>query len=255
MGKIIWTSGLGNIGNRMIQKSSDAIYTLYTWNMLDSLTLNKIDSSGNLLWRKSYFNVTRGNSLCFSKDGNILLAGFKDTLKQFDIVTAKVDLNGKLLFRKRINVFSGNLFMYPQSVKATTDYGYIFTGPTDYPNPSLRDNLFLLKTDSLCNAPSFTGIITTSTEISFSFKLLPNYPNPFNGSTLIKYEIIKPGNMSISVYDVNGKEITQIKRYHQNSGNYELRLNTDDYFLSTGIYFIKLNFDNEFKIAKIVLLK
>ena len=255
IGRLIWTRGLGNIGNKMIQQNPGELYTIYTGNNLDSLLLNKIDSSGNLLWRKSYFPVTRGFSLCFSKEGNILLAGYKDTLKQFDIVTAKINLDGSLIYRKRINVFTGNLFMYPNSVKGTNDYGFIFTGPTDYPGSPYQDNIFALKTDSLCNAPIFTVINTSATELPKNFQLLQNYPNPFNGFTTINYELKSSGLTNLSICDISGKEIFLIRNEHQNSGFYQLKLNSDILLLSSGIYFVKLNFNKDIDVRKIVLLK
>jgi hypothetical protein len=202
------------------------------------MLLNKIDSSGNLLWKKSYFPVTRSFSLCFSKEGNILLAGYKDTLKQFDIVAAKVSLNGNLIYRKRLHTFLGNLFMYPQAVKATNDYGFIFTGPTDFPGIPYQDNIFALKTDSLCNASLFTGINISSTKFPEDFQLLQNYPNPFNPSTTIDYELPNAGSVKIIVYDISGKEVKTLINEFRQAGSYNVIF--DGKNLASGVYFYKL---------------
>ena len=43
-----------------------------------------------------------------------------------------------------------------------------------------------------------------------SFKLMQNFPNPFNPSTKIQYEIPRTGNVIISIYDISGRLIKNI---------------------------------------------
>ena len=202
------------------------------------MLLNKIDSSGNLVWRKSFYQGASGFSLCFSKEGNILLAGYKDTLLRVDIVTVKTDLEGNQIYSKRIISYKGNYFMVPYSVKPTNDYGFIFTGPTDFPGFPFQDNIFCLKTDSLCNAPLFTGINISSTQFPEDFRLLQNYPNPFNPSTTINYELPNAGSVKIIVYDISGKEVKTLINEFRQAGSYNIIF--DGKNLASGVYFYKL---------------
>jgi len=47
------------------------------------------------------------------------------------------------------------------------------------------------------------------------YSLSNNYPNPFNPSTTIKYEIPKEGIVSLKVYDILGREVTTLVNKHQ----------------------------------------
>lgn len=87
-------------------------------------------------------------------------------------------------------------------------------------------------------------------EIPTSFALEQNYPNPFNPSTIIKYSIpsiLTEGRnlfVSLTIYDVLGREIKTLINQEQSSGVYEVNWNGDDQLgnkVSTGIYFYKID--------------
>ena len=63
----------------------------------------------------------------------------------------------------------------------------------------------------------FTGI-NSQNEIPTVFKLYTNYPNPFNPVTTIKYDIPKATEMTISVYDILGKEIDKLVNGYMQPG-------------------------------------
>nr|MBP9192784.1 hypothetical protein [Ignavibacteria bacterium] len=65
-------------------------------------------------------------------------------------------------------------------------------------------NIFVTKTDSLCNASLNVGISINNTSIPDQIILYQNYPNPFNPVTKISYEIKKAGLIQISVFDKYG---------------------------------------------------
>ncbi len=52
-------------------------------------------------------------------------------------------------------------------------------------------------------------------------ELLPNYPNPFNPETWIPYQLAAPGEMSISIYTVDGKLVRRLMLGHQPAGVYQ----------------------------------
>ncbi|MCF6269477.1 MAG: T9SS type A sorting domain-containing protein [Melioribacteraceae bacterium] len=95
--------------------------------------------------------------------------------------------------------------------------------------------------------------------IFYSFSLEQNYPNPFNPSTTIKYSIpsnqenyTQPGNVTLVVYDMLGREVATLVNKEQEAGNYEV--NFDASQLSTGIYFYKLQSGNFIETKKMLLL-
>lgn len=77
--------------------------------------------------------------------------------------------------------------------------------------------------------------------------LRQNYPNPFNADTKIKYSIPSAGKVYLTIYNTSGTQILKNANEHVSPGEYEFNWNgTDDKLnpVPTGIYFIRLSFDN-----------
>lgn len=90
-------------------------------------------------------------------------------------------------------------------------------------------------------------------EIPSSFELGQNYPNPFNPVTNIKYKISKSSNVSISLFDVRGKEVLLLVNQSHKPGVYEVTF--DGSMLTSGVYFYKLIAGDFIETKKMVLLK
>jgi hypothetical protein len=86
-----------------------------------------------------------------------------------------------------------------------------------------------------------------------SFKLNQNFPNPFNPTTTIKYEIAVRSIISISVFDVLGREILLMVEEDKPAGNYEVEFNATG--LPSGIYFYRIQADTFAETKKMILLK
>jgi tetratricopeptide (TPR) repeat protein len=94
---------------------------------------------------------------------------------------------------------------------------------------------------------------TTDETVITETKLFANYPNPFNPSTIIKYQLSEASLVSLKVYDVMGKEVTTLVNSFQNKGSYDITFNAQG--LSSGIYFYKLNVNGKQLINKMLLMK
>lgn len=82
--------------------------------------------------------------------------------------------------------------------------------------------------------------------------LKQNFPNPFNPKTIISYQISKFKQISLKVYNTEGKEIKTLIDKKQNSGNYEIEFDGSQY--SSGIYFYTLEADGAFVESKRMIL-
>ncbi|HWA06785.1 MAG TPA: T9SS type A sorting domain-containing protein [Ignavibacteria bacterium] len=69
-------------------------------------------------------------------------------------------------------------------------------------------------------------------------KLSQNFPNPFNPSTVISYNVNDNANVSIKVYDMTGREVRTLVNTFQNAGTYSVNFNASN--LASGIYFYVL---------------
>jgi cyclophilin family peptidyl-prolyl cis-trans isomerase len=87
----------------------------------------------------------------------------------------------------------------------------------------------------------------------FTYNLEQNYPNPFNPVTVIKYQLAKPGFVTISIYNILGMEIAKLVNEEKSAGSYEVEY--DATHLSSGIYFYRLQTDSFVETKKMVLIK
>ena len=79
------------------------------------------------------------------------------------------------------------------------------------------------------------------------------YPNPFNASTTISYEIGKRSNVSVTVYDILGQKVETLFSGNVETGRHSIDWKPKD--LGTGIYFCKIQADDSQSIQKLTLLK
>jgi len=82
---------------------------------------------------------------------------------------------------------------------------------------------------------------------------LSNFPNPFNCSTTINYQIPVESFVSIAVYDVSGKKLKTLLKEKQKAGIYSCRFNGNDF--TSGVYFCRIMTENNKTIHKMLLLK
>ncbi|MBN2010693.1 T9SS type A sorting domain-containing protein [candidate division KSB1 bacterium] len=85
------------------------------------------------------------------------------------------------------------------------------------------------------------------------YVLHPNYPNPFNPSTHIQFEMPIPSNVTVSIYNANGQMVEILTKDRLEAGVHSLTWNAIDY--ASGLYFIKMKADNFIQIRKCVILK
>jgi hypothetical protein len=85
------------------------------------------------------------------------------------------------------------------------------------------------------------------------FTLHQNYPNPFNPTTRIEYELPASSHISLTVYDVLGREIRTLVDERQSAGNHSVTFNPGN--LPSGVYFYRLQAGNYSATKKLLLLK
>ncbi len=90
------------------------------------------------------------------------------------------------------------------------------------------------------------------------YKLEQNYPNPFNPSTQIRYQILKPGMVSVKIYDILGREVKTLVNEEKQSGSFTVKWNGDNNFgqkVSSGIYFYRIVSGSFVDTKKMILMK
>ncbi len=99
-----------------------------------------------------------------------------------------------------------------------------------------------------------TSIANSLIEVPDSPILSQNYPNPFNPQTTISFKLSSAQQVSLKVFDINGKEVATLVKGFKNAGEHSVRFNGDN--LASGIYFYQLKSENNIsKVFKMVLMK
>jgi hypothetical protein len=98
-----------------------------------------------------------------------------------------------------------------------------------------------------------TSGITGNGKIPTEFRLYNNFPNPFNPSTKIKFDLPKFTPVKLSVFNIMGKEIKTLINGNLNAGSYNLEFTAEN--LSSGVYFYRLETADFIETKKMMLLK
>ncbi len=92
--------------------------------------------------------------------------------------------------------------------------------------------------------------------------LLPNYPNPFNPETWIPYELAEPADVTLTIYNIQGRVVRNLDLGHQRAGMYHTR-NRAAYWdgknavgepVASGVYFYTLK-AGEFTATRKLLIR
>lgn len=94
---------------------------------------------------------------------------------------------------------------------------------------------------------------SSNTQIPQKFELFQNYPNPFNPVTTIKFSISKESQVDLSVFNILGEKVKELKNEFMKPGYYEV--NFDATHLASGIYFYRIQADAFVQTKKMILVK
>jgi len=116
------------------------------------------------------------------------------------------------------------------------------------------DRLFQLKWFRFTTEADSASFVEepSSIQIPQNYVIAQNYPNPFNPSTIISYSIPKPDFVTLTIYDMLGREIQTLINRFQEPNTYHI--NFDARNLSSGIYFYRLQVGNAFVDTKKMLI-
>lgn len=85
------------------------------------------------------------------------------------------------------------------------------------------------------------------------FALMDNYPNPFNPTTHISFNLPSAEYVTLEVYDVNGKKVNTLVSEYKEAGNYTVEFNGQS--LPSGLYFCKIKAGKFSSIKRMLLVK
>ena len=84
----------------------------------------------------------------------------------------------------------------------------------------------------------YTEIYYTGNTTPTEYGLAQNFPNPFNPSTTIRYQLPKDGMVTLKIYDILGSEVATLVNEEKAAGRYEINFNAAS--LASGVYIYKI---------------
>jgi Secretion system C-terminal sorting domain len=95
--------------------------------------------------------------------------------------------------------------------------------------------------------------VNGSDPIARIFQLYPNYPNPFNPSTTIKFEMPRTSLVNLTVYDILGRQVSVLVNERRDAGVHEVKFDGSN--LASGVYFYRLQTGGFVNTKKLLLVK
>lgn len=139
--------------------------------------------------------------------------------------------------------------------------GYYRTSGTTYGVCALDNIALVADNDNLgfydCT-DAITGIDTDEASIPEHFSLLSNYPNPFNSSTNIQFELSTIGHVQLLVFDALGRLVNTLTDYQMEPGKHLINWNGTDITgqsVASGRYYIRAIAEGRVRNLPILLLK
>jgi photosystem II stability/assembly factor-like uncharacterized protein len=173
--------------------------------------------------------------------------------------TASKDADGILLEWQTASEINNNGFEIERKTYETWEtIGFIKGNGTStrinkyiFKDDHTRDGTYRLKQLDYSGAFSYSEEVTVSGEISYT--LFQNYPNPFNPSTIIKFSLPQVSYTNLSIFNLLGEKIMELKNEIMRPGQYEVEFNGSG--LSTGVYFYRLQAGSFTESRKMLFMK
>jgi hypothetical protein len=200
--------------------------------MLNSYAAGKSTLAPYAEYRKNYYYFRKGD--------------YKSALN----VINNTSLPSNDLELERTKLFDVGLINYSCLNKKDEGLKYFNELVSKYPSDRLSEMAIVLygaQKGTKDNDKNIANSVTANNAV------LTNYPNPFNPSTVISYNIPENSSVKLTVYDVLGKEVKVLVNETQNKGSYQVTFNGTG--LSSGLYFYQLQAGNINQIRKMVLTK
>ena len=251
--------------------SLDRIESIDGWALsgvnLDSLNThisieNRVDGANGSKTMRIDYKTTDNGKIYLSK--NIEIPGVPDMI-MMDVLTD--GLNNRMYVN--LEDASGKIFTVFQSgyINNVDNYEtlYMDASGIDPVYPLRVKNIYIrLQTglqegtiyidDLRMTYPGNTAIENTGNAITpDDYELYPSYPNPFNPSVCIPFELRKDADVNLSIYNIRGELIEMLISKYCSAGNYTVEWTPG--ILPSAPYFYKLEVGGESKVGKMLYLK
>lgn len=190
---------------------------------------------------------------------------FKPRFPQPDLGVARLNdvffLNQEIGYIVGREISPGNFY---ELILKSTDGGVSWIKQDKHIASELNSVFFLNDTVGWASGINGTLLRTTNGGVSFAdayikpvqtFSLSQNFPNPFNPTTVIQFELTQSQFVTLKVYDILGRELNTLISETLHQGTHSVIFDAQKHNLSSGIYFYQLKTEQFIETKSMVLLK
>ncbi len=218
------------------------IYGLDWQDTSSVIRLYKYDLHGDSLWGREVAADAHVLALRTAGDGNYLLALNRWVEGRGVLELMKLDPAGQTIWS---HVYDWGISYYVHEFTVDTLGQCTFVA--ELAHCDTCEQILVFKTRS---------VYTSADEphsLPAQLVLHPAYPNPFNPSTTISFELARASHVSLSVFDITGREVASLLDETRSAGSYEIAF--DGTTLPSGVYLYRLQTGEFSQTRKMLLLK
>jgi hypothetical protein len=236
-----------------VRQTSDGGYIMTGYRRVSyadwDVWLLKTDALGGLEWSRTYGDDLDEWGCCVRQttDGGYVVAGEKEmpASHDSDCYVIKTDENGDTLWTFTLGGFLDEI---AYEIEETDDEGYIIAGKTESFVPSGYENCYLIRLGG-----ELPYVESPHLPIPGQIILYPAFPNPFNPTTVIGYQLPMASPVKLSIYDISGHLIALLIDKPRRPGYHEVAF--DGTALSTGLYIYHFKTREFTGSGKMILMK
>ena len=255
VGNVLWQHTYGGVGDDYwpaIQLTADGGYVLVGTTASfgaggQDVWVLRTDAQGDSLWSRTFggAQTDRSHAVQLTADGGLVIGAHTNSFGagSDDFWLIRTGANGDSLWSRTFGTANGE---WCNDVAVTGDGGFAMFGGESLPGSHQQVYLVRTARDPSLSAPPSFFLPPSSITLS-------NYPNPFNSSTWITFDVPKSGNMAVKVYDVLGRQVAVLKDGQLPAGSH--RMLFDGSGLASGVYVVRLEANETSRTQKVVLLK
>ncbi|MCF6270847.1 MAG: T9SS type A sorting domain-containing protein [Melioribacteraceae bacterium] len=117
---------------------------------------------------------------------------------------------------------------------------------------------WILDIDYMEISGTVTSVNDMQSEIIPHTFAIGNYPNPFNPSTTITYELPEKGFVTLIVYDIAGQNVVELVNGEINAGSHNIKWNAQSssgQSVTSGVYLYQIRYNQQIKTSKMIYLR
>ena len=170
------------------------------------------------------------------------------------------DMDGMFQTDACVNNTTDGLWIVPDTISTedVTLYFVIKTGIWQDGGLGVISYEVGLDSLSLVKVGGASAVNSNPEALPSGFTLHPNFPNPFNPSTTIRFTVNRSVNIALSIYDINGRLVRSLMQESLNAGTYSTQWDGSDgqgNSMPSGVYLCQLKSGAVTQTQRMVLIK